>query len=464
MSESDTYRYLPAFVNKMSQARLPGQVIDLFKHYYKKTVNGEKGLIFENKIKPLKNGEIKTFESLPAYAAEGRSVLQKTVAITLNGGLGTSMGLTGPKSLVPAKDGKTFLELILRQAQAHGIRPAFMNSYNTHDDTVAAIHNTRPDMAPSHFIQNKFPKILQSDFSPALCPENPDMEWNPPGHGDLYLALSASGLLDHLVKNGIQYAFVSNCDNLGAGIETALLGYLAKHDFPFMMEVSRRTPSDMKGGHLARMNNGCLVLREAAQCPEGEKAIFSDIDRYCFFNTNNLWLNLPAIQNYIRDHGMLTLPMILNAKTLDPRNPDSAPVFQVESAMGAAISLFPDAEAVQVPRSRFLPVKKCSDLLAIRSDCYQLASDGRLILNPDRTLPHDLKVTLDPAYYGHLDQFDNRFSRGIPSLINCTSLEISGDVYFGENITISGDVKITNTTGAPRTVAAGTHITNDISF
>ena len=76
--------------------------------------------------------------------------------------------------------------------------------------------------------------------------------------------------------------------------------------------------------------------------------------------------------------------MILNPKTLDPRDDNSPRIYHIETAMGAAISLFDGATAVRVPRSRFFPVKKCNDLLALRSDCYLLTEKENLIINPER--------------------------------------------------------------------------------
>ena len=463
MTDSEGYKYLPAFVEKMAKEHLSPQVIDLFIHYYKKAILGETGLLHEKDIKALPLKEVKGFESITEYAAAGKAALKDTVAITLNGGLGTNMGLKGPKSLLTAKNGKTFLEIILQHTRQQGVEMAFMNSFSTHEDTMAAIEKIMPDFSPSYFLQNKFPKILQSDFSPAAWPQNPDLEWNPPGHGDLFLALNTSGLLDQLIKNGIQYAFVFNCDNLGACIEESLLGYFAENNFPFMMEVATRTPSDMKGGHLAKHKDGYLLLRESAQCPNGEQSAFSDIGNYCFFNTNNLWINLPALHSYLKTHDVMKLPMILNAKTLDPRDPNSPPVFQVESAMGSAISLFPEATVIRVPRTRFFPVKKCSDLLAIRSDYFLLSTDNRLVQNPDRTTDN-LKISLDPVYYGKIDEFDERFKQGTPSLMHCSELHVSGNVYFEKEVTILGKIKIKNSSGTPKTIKAGTTVSSDLTF
>jgi UTP--glucose-1-phosphate uridylyltransferase len=454
MTQPADFPHLNAFADKMTREGLSPKVIENFTYYYKKAVLGDNGLFYEKDLEVLPREAVIAYETLMPYREAGVKAHSNTVSIILNGGLGTSMGLTGPKSLLVARNGKTFLEILLRQAESHGVKLAFMNSYNTHKATMEAISALGPKNPPKYFLQNKYPKILRKDFSPARWPRNPDLEWNPPGHGDLYMALCESGLLDDLIQQGVHYALVSNCDNLGSGMDEALLGYFATRAFPFMMEVSTRTPADMKGGHLARHKEGYLVLRESAQCPKQEMEAFSDINTYCFFNTNNLWLNLRALKEKIKEHGRMELPMILNGKTLDPRDPSSPPVFQVESAMGSAISLFKEAAVVNVPRTRFVPVKKCNDLLAIRSDHYLLNEDHQLVLNP-LCISRGINIHLDPRFYENIDGFDARFKEGVPSLVNCTSLSIQGDVLFEKNVTLKGEVEIVNRNTEQKTIPEG---------
>jgi UTP--glucose-1-phosphate uridylyltransferase len=377
------------------------------------------------------------------------------------------MGLTGPKSLIEAKNGKTFLEIILNQAESSGVPLALMNSFNTRDATLAALSKLKPSPTPLQFVQHKFPKIRQQDLAPATWPQNPELEWNPPGHGDVFTALNTSGMLKQLLKNGIRYAFIHNLDNLGARLEESLLGYFAEHGFSFMMEVAEKTPADIKGGHLARHHNGRLLLREAAQCPREEIAAFEDINRYGFFNTNNIWINLKSLKALFEKEQTIRLPMIINPKTVDPRNPDSAPVFQIETAMGAAISLFDDTTAVRVPRSRFFPVKSCNDLLALRSDCYVMGEKNNLKINPKRLSAgrsDTVKIRLDPDFYGKIDLMEARFREGLPSLVNCESLSIEGDVHFESEITIKDSVSIKNNQNSPAVIKKGSTINKDIVF
>jgi len=451
---------LNAFVNKMEKAGLPSLVIDAFSHYYRKIASGEMGLLPESDIKPLSDEDVLFAADLEAYSDAGHCAMKKTVAIILNGGLGTSMGLTKVKSLLPVKDGQSFLEIKLKQAENCGAQLAFMNSYKTHQETTAAISELTPSTEPSYFIQNKFPKVLASNLQPVHWPDNPELEWNPPGHGDIFGALYSSGLLETLLNNGIEYGFIANSDNLGATIDEALLGHFSTHGHSFMMELAERTPADIKGGHIARHKNGTLVLREIAQCPKNEVAAFQDIKRYRYFNTNNLWVNLKYLKIFFDTGVPLYLPIIVNPKTVDPTIKDSPQVFQIETAMGSAISNFQGSTVVSVSKNRFLPVKKCQDLLAIRSDCYLLTKNNHLIINPKRKLPPP-KITLDPAYYGHLDDFNRRF-QWPPSLVDCRSLNIVGNVFFQQNVTITGQVTITNPGDLPVTIPSGTRINQDL--
>jgi UTP--glucose-1-phosphate uridylyltransferase len=465
LTPSEIKSHLPAFVSKMESESLPQLVIDTFAYYYDEVLEGATGLVCDRDIQAVTPDELEAYDNIIDYATEGIDVFNQTVRIVLNGGLGTSMGLTRAKSLIKVKSGMSFLDIILRQAENSTVRLAFMNSFNTHDDTLAALNKMKPSTFPITFIQHKFPKILQQDYTPATWPPKPVLEWNPPGHGDVYTALLTSGILQLLLDNGVQYAFISNSDNLGARLDEALLGYFAHHQFPFMMEVAEKTPADIKGGHLARHNNGRLILREAAQCPADELDAFQDITRYRYFNTNNVWVNLKALKKIFDRQKMIHLPLILNPKNLDPRDKASPPVYQIESAMGAAISLFEGATAVNVPRTRFYPVKTCGDLLAVRSDCFIYAEDDSLRINPIRiknNKPWAAKVKLDPDYCGRIDDLDQHFAAGAPSLVGCDALTVEGDVRFEKDVTIMGSVNIKNRKDSQAVIRAGTVIDRDL--
>lgn len=456
-----TEAYCKECVAKMKKEGIEQAVIDTFSHYYRQVANGANGLLYDRDIEPLEVHEIKESDCLMGCGEVGRAAMPKTVRIVLNGGLGTTMGLTRAKSLIQAKNGLSFLEILLSQADNIGVPLCFMNSFSTHADTADEIARLKPACPPRMFLQHKFPKIFQKDLRPVSWPSDPGLEWNPPGHGDIYISLYTSGLLKALVDEGIEYAFISNSDNLGASLDLSMLGYFVQHETPFMMEVARRKPSDAKGGHLARHHDGQLILRESAMCPPAEIDAFQDISRYRFFNTNNLWINLSFLKALIDKEGLMPLPIILNAKYLDPRNENSPPVFQIETAMGSAISLFKGARAICVPRSRFLPVKSCNDLLSIRSDRYLLTPENSLFRNPD-VQTETIRIQLDPRYFKRLDDFDSRFSQGAPSLLACESLTVEGNVFFGKNIEITGRVTITNPRAGRAKVPDGTVVDNHL--
>jgi UTP--glucose-1-phosphate uridylyltransferase len=251
-------------------------------------------------------------------------------------------------------------------------------------------------------------------------------------------------MLHTLLEAGYKYIFVSNVDNLGAVIDPKILGYFVNQNLPFMMEVADRTEADKKGGHLAQLDDGQFILRESAQCPPEDEATFQDISRHKYFNTNNLWIRLPNLQRLLAHrNNVLGLAMIRNSKTLDPRDKASPPVYQLETAMGAAISVFEGAGAIRTPRHRFAPIKKTNDLLNVRSDNYVLTDSHQVTPNKERSTPLTL-VDLDPRYYQLIDDLSARFPYGPPSLIHCDQLTVRGDVKFGKNVTLKGTVAITN--------------------
>jgi UTP--glucose-1-phosphate uridylyltransferase len=148
--------------------------------------------------------------------------------------------------------------------------------------------------------------------------------------------------------------------------------------------------------------------------------------------------------------GVLGLPLIVNRKTVDPGDKSTPEVFQLETAMGAAIGVFEGARPVRVSRQRFSPVKTTEDLLALRSDAYVLTDDARVELAPERggTPP---VVDLDDEHYKLLRDFEARFPAGAPSLVGAERLAVEGDVEFGSGVVLRGSV----TVRGPRKVADG---------
>jgi UTP--glucose-1-phosphate uridylyltransferase len=460
------------FAEKMERNGLLPVVIDTFRYYYTLLVRGETGLISKADIDPVKEDEIADAENLGGFEEAGRTALKRLVVMKLNGGLGTSMGLSRAKSLLEAKAGLTFLDIIARQMLTYRTKRranfpvVFMNSFSTEADTLEALHSYEglSTGLPLTFVQHRFPKVLREGLAPAVWPSDPEMEWNPPGHGDIYTALVTSGMLKQLIDGGVRYAFISNSDNLGAVVDECILGYFAEKGFPFMMEVADRTEADSKGGHLARLKNGRLTLREIAQCPEDELDAFQDVRLFRYFNTNTIWINLVALEQLLEAyHNVLRLPMIRNPKTLDPKDDSTPGVYQIETAMGSAISVFEGASAIRVPRTRFAPVKKCHDLLALWSDCYVLTDDYLVIQNPERKAG-PLILNLDGKYYKKIDQLKARFPNGAPSLVECKSLDVKGDVLFGQNVVVRGNLVISNQCKDQVRIPDGSLLENDLLF
>jgi UTP--glucose-1-phosphate uridylyltransferase len=437
---------LRASVEKMREEGVADAAIRAFEHYYRQLEEGETGLIPEDSIEPVT--DVPDLDDLEDDADEQREALQHAIVLRLNGGLGTSMGLTKAKSLLEAKDGLTFLDIIARQVLAlraeHDAKLplVLMNSFSTQEDSLQALERY-DDLAsdvPADFLQDKEPKIRTDDLTPVQWPDNPAQEWCPPGHGDLYIALVASGMLDELLDRGYEHAFVANSDNLGAVLDPRILAWVRRERIPFLMEVTDRTEADRKGGHLARsIEDGRLLLRETAQTPDEDLESLQDLSRHRFANTNNLWLDLRALRDAMAERdGVLGLPLIRNEKTVDPSDKSSPAVYQLETAMGAAVGVFEGARALRVPRTRFAPVKTTDDLCALRSDAYRLTDDAQVVLEAER-VPF---VALDSDYFKVMRDYDARFPEGEPSLKACERFEVEGDVRFGRDVVVRGAVKV----------------------
>ncbi len=449
---------MSAATEKMQQEGLPEIAIDTFAHYEERLRSGEQGLLPEAELEPLT--DLPSAEELPTG---DETAIERVVVLKLNGGLGTSMGMTQPKSLLEVKEGHSFLDVIVRQVlhlrERHdaAIPLLLMNSFATRDDTLRALERY-PELTvegvPLDFVQGKVPKLLADGFEPVSWEADPALEWAPPGHGDVFTSLATSGTLSTLLERGYEYLFLSNSDNLGAVLEPRVLSWFAKDELPFVSEVVDRTEADRKGGHLARRRDTHagtggegLVLRETAQVPEEDQDAFEDVERHRYFNANNIWVNLRALQRTLEERdGVLGLPMIVNRKNVDPTDPSSPEVVQLETAMGAAIAVFEGAAAVHVPRPRFTPVKTTSDLLVVRSDAYELADDWTIQLTPEREAAPLVDLSSE---FKLLRDFEKRFPAGAASLRATEALEVEGDVRFGAGVVVRGRVRVEGPASIP---------------
>ncbi len=458
-----------AFQEKMENEGLSKEVIDFFLTLYSKYFQGDSGKICSlTDISIVPDNSVIHIQSLPKKLTPDmqKKVLRKVAIIKLNGGLGTSMGLDKVKALLEVKNGVTYFDVIIAQVQTLQKKTGslipliFMNSFNTDKDTLDFIRSKHPDfekLNPTEisFIQNKYPKIdIQTKLPAQHCQK--ELEWNPPGHGDIFSCLFSSGLLDELIDKGYEYAFISNSDNLCATADPNILAYMLEHKIPFLMEVARRTEADKKGGHLALLNNeGVLVLREAAQCPEEEKDSFQDVNTWKYFNTNNIWLDLVALKEKLRAYnGFLPLDLILNPKRMNMHikeslgnAEDNKSVMQIETAMGSAIRIFKGSVAVQIDSLvRFFPTKNISDLLILWSDACVLKKTGGLKYLPK----NKIVVSLDNNYkYVEDLQFLTNDMKNIPSIKGVMKLIIKGKIQFRVPTVLKGNVSIINDSNTP---------------
>ena len=447
----------------MTDAGVPQRAIDVFTDFYSQLERGATGMIAEAEVEPLTD-LVRASELAASTNGDdaGAQAVASTAVIKLNGGLGTTMGMNRAKSLLPVRADLSFLDIIVGQVEhvrrTHDVALPllFMNSFRTHDDTLAALAR-HADLVvgdlPLDFLQNREPKLRADDLTPVEWPDDPSLEWCPPGHGDLYTALETSGVLTALLDAGFRYATVSNADNLGAAPDPAMMEWFAASGAPYAAEVCRRTPADVKGGHLVvRRDDGRLVLREIAQTPPDDVEAAADLRRHPYFHTNNLWFDLEQLASTLADRaGILGLPLIRNEKTVDPTDPSSPRVVQIESAMGAAVEVFDGATAIEVDRSRFVGVKTTNDLMLLRSDVYGVGDDFRLRAQVEPAL-----VDLDRRFYATIADFDARVPEP-PSLVDATSLTVMGDWRFGRGVVVSGDVRLDDD-GTARTIPEGTRL------
>ena len=451
---------LQAATDKMRSAGVPEVAIDVFSGFHDQLRSQATGTIPEESIDPLT--QVVHLDDVRADEGAVRDALARTVVIKLNGGLGTGMGIRGPKSALPVRDGLTFLDIIARQVLAlrrrHDVQTPLllMNSFRTREESLKILgrhSGLAVEDLPLDFLQTMEPKLRADDLGPVSWPDDPELEWCPPGHGDLYVALYTSGLLDTLRERGYRYAFLSNADNLGATCEGAVPAWMAAHGIPYVTEVCPRTRNDRKGGHLAiRRGDGRLVLRDSAAVVPGEEGYFQDTERHHWFHANNLWIDLDVLAQRLDERGgILGLPIIVNRKPVDPTRPDSTPIVQIESSMGAAVEVFEGSRALAVDRTRFRPVKTTNELLLIRSDLYALTPDCEVESLIEHAEPF---IDLGRAYR-HITGFEERFPRGVPSIRACSSLRVEADATFGAGVVCTGDVRVT---GGVRTIADGAHL------
>jgi len=419
-----------------------------------------------DKIERLPPGSILNYKDLQTTAdnAAIKAMLDQLVVIKLNGGLGTSMGCHGPKSVIPVRNDLTFLDLTVQQIEYLNktynadVPLVLMNSFNTDEETMKIIRKYSGfKVTIRTFNQSRYPRINKESLMPIArsCRTEDNIEaWYPPGHGDFYRSFDNSGLLNELIAEGKTYCFMSNIDNLGATVDLNILEHLIKEKHEFVMEVTDKTRADVKGGTLIQYE-GKTRLLEAAQVPGDHVEDFKSVKKFNVFNTNNLWISLEATRRVIDDN-ILDMEIIVNPKTLD----GGLNVYQFETAVGAAMKCFDHVIGLNVPRARFLPVKKTSDLLLVMSNIYTM-TQGALAMSPKRMFPSTPLVKLGDKNFKNVNDFLRRFG-SIPDLLELDHLTVSGDVTFGKGVSLRGTVIIIANHGDRIDIPAGAVLENKI--
>jgi len=356
---------------RMAKRGIRQQDIDFFLSARRLMDSGE-GKISWNEIAPISKSYVPNLpeEGSGEYMGLkklGKQFLSLCAVVKLNGGRSTTLGGQTPKCMVEAKNGMSFLDIVMHQVMAandqNGVEMplVLMNSFFTDHVTEKIVGQT--PLIIMNFIQNEYPRIREDSYMP--LDTGGEMDWCPAGHGDFYTSFYGSGLVESLLELGLRYVFVSNIDNLAAEISPVFLGAMITYHKDFLMEVTAKTEADVKGGVPVFYKNR-LSLLEIAQVPEKHLAEFQDIERFSYLNTNNLWIDLASLKN-VMDERRMQLPVIQNNKIINDID-----IIQIETAMGAALSCFDRPGLLNVPRHRFAQVKKVSDLERLQSDEFYM--------------------------------------------------------------------------------------------
>ncbi|MGH0116856.1 UNVERIFIED_CONTAM: hypothetical protein FKN15_019245 [Acipenser sinensis] len=409
--------------------------------------------------------QIQAYETLQARALpeDVSSLLNKLVVVKLNGGLGTSMGVQGPKGLMEVRDDNTFLDLTIQQIahlnKTHScdVPLVLMNSSLTEEDTQRSLQRYSHCPVKIHtFLQSRYPLVRKDTMLPLLHPAG----WALSGHGDVYASLCRSDLAELFTAQGKEILFISNIDNLGATVDLHILNHLLQEESSatggrcdFLMEVTDRTRADVKGGTLIELD-GKLQLLEIAQVPREHTDEFMSVSEFKIFNTNNLWVSLECVRRLDRQQA-LHMEIIASSQTL----PSGQEVIRLETAAGSAIRSFARPRGVNVPRSRFLPVKTTSDLLLVKSNLYELRG-GALEMSERREFKTVPLVKLG-APFTKVQDLQTRFEN-IPDLLDLDHLTVSGDVTFGKDVVLKGTVIIISNHGSSIAIPSGSILENRV--
>lgn len=443
--------------------------LDNFQRLFERFISQDDEKFQWKKILPPHSDLIKPYDTLvPPSCDSLKEMLDKLVVVKLNGGFRTTeaLGCTGTTSLITVRDEFTFLDMHVKQLESLNnkhdckIPLVLMNSFNTHDETSKVLRKYIHVNVPIHsFQQSKYPRIYKESLRTipkSVLDENWE-SWYAPGHGDFYQSFYNSGLLQKFIDEGKEYLFVSNIDNLGATVDLAILNDLLskpkEERCEFLMEVTDKTRADIKGGTLI-MYEEKLRLLEYIQVPKDHIEDFKAVSNFKIFNTNNIWIQLSAIKRIVESNK-------LNMDVVEehPQSNAGEKIIQLETLIGSAIKYFDNSIGVNVPRSRFLPVKTCSDLFLVLSNLYNI-KEGTLSMNPRRQFKSTPLVQLGYSFR-KVKEFHNRLD-GIPDILELDHLTVAGDVTFGRGVVLKGTVIIIANHGERIDIPPGSILENKI--
>ncbi|CAN4126100.1 unnamed protein product [Withania somnifera] len=348
--------------------------------------------------------------------AETKQLLDKLVVLKFNGNLGSDMGFSGPKSALEVCRGFSCLDLVVNHIESinskYGcnIPLLMMNTPSTHNDILKVLEK-HPNKNIHTFIQSQHQQENIEDIPQpqTLDKSSAQDKLYPSNLLEVFLSLNGSGKLEPLIAQGKEYFLLLQSENLAEVVDPKILSHLIKNSIEHCIEVMPTTSGTEETG---------VSAQEARiQSKEDVKSI------------NTMWMSMNCVE------------MLLQ-----------------RSGLGFTSSKFFDrAFAIDIPLSRYRPVERTSDLLVLQSDLYTSA-EGTLVRNAARANPKDPSIEFGPEF-GKVDDFRSRF-KSIPSIIELDSLKVTGDVWFGTDVTLKGKVSIAARPGMKIVIPDGMELKN----
>ncbi|KAL2478443.1 UTP--glucose-1-phosphate uridylyltransferase-like [Forsythia ovata] len=358
----------------------------------------------------------------PEDILETKQLLDKLVVLKFNGSLGTKMGFNGPKSVMEVCGGLTCLDLILNQIESlnskYGcnIPLLLVNAPNTHDGVLKVLERHTNKNIHS-LVQSQRHQRNVSDLPPVSDGIQDDHDgMDSLNLAEVFSSLMDDGKIDVLLSQGKEYILVLNSDNLAHIVDPKILNHLIQNNIEYCVEV-------MPKSYESEESNLLPNKEEFENLMPKKNLKF----------THTMWMNMNFIESLVQRRA---------AK-------ESLTISK----------LFDQSFAINVPKSRYLPVEATSDLLLLQSDLYTF-TDGILTRNTARGNLADPSIELGPEFET-INDFRTRF-KSIPSVVGLVSLKVAGDVWFGTGITLKGKVDIHARPGMRIAIPDGTVLENKI--